>query len=91
MKVRFSEATDDRKLIHVETSVYGPEANLPTVLVTFEMFIPSDYSVKNGIQALVHLSTVRSDTYETYPLARDQMREVLETASRSVAEFDPDW
>lgn len=92
MKTRYSKAHDGRRLIQVEVRVQGPDAEEPLILVTYEMFIPSDWSSPTiTTQGLVHLSTVRMDTYEPYSLAQEQSREVLGAAMQAVADFDPDW
>jgi len=91
MKTRFSEATDGRRLLHVETRLQSPDADAPVVQVTFELHIPSDWSIKSGTQGLVHLSTVRTDTFEPITLDRAQFREVLGQAIQTASEFDPDW
>ena len=92
MKTRYNQAHDGRRLIQVEVAVQGPEANEPKILVTYEMFIPSDWTSPTiTTQGLVHLSTIRMDTCEPYSLAPDQAREVMGVAMQAVADFDPDW
>lgn len=91
MKTRISEATDGRRLLHVEDRLQSPDADAPIVCVTFELHIPSDWSIKAGTQGLIHLSTVRTDTFEPIALDRSQFREIMGQAIRTAADFDPDW
>jgi len=60
-------------------------------LSTFELYIPTDWSIKSNTQAVVPLSAVRTDTYEHVSLDKDQAREVLGAAVAAAAEFDVDW
>lgn len=91
MNAKFSEATDGRRLLHVETRLQSPDADAPIVRATFELFIPSDWSTRSGTQGLFHLSTVRTDTFEPVTLERSQFREVMGQALATASEFDPDW
>lgn len=91
MNTRFSEATDGRRLLHVETELQSPDADAPVVIVTYEMFTPEGFKVKANTVGLVLLSSVRKDTFESITLDRDQMIQILNAAVAASSNFDPDW
>lgn len=91
MSTRFSEATDGRKLIHVEDRLQSPDADAPQVQVTYEMHIPNDWTISSDLKVLIPLSTVRTDTYEPVTLDREQASKMLKQAVQTAANFDPDW
>ena len=91
MNTRISEATDGRRLVHVEAELQSPDADAPVVITTYEMFTPEGFKVKANMVGLHLLSTVRKDTFEAIQPDRDQMIQILNAAVAAAADFDPDW
>jgi hypothetical protein len=91
MKSNFSEATDGRKLLHIQVPLQSPDAAAPVVRVTFELFHPKDWSISASTYGLLPLSTVRTDTFEPVTLSPEQFREVMVQALELAATYDPDW
>jgi len=91
MRANYGEATDGRKLVFVDTNLRTADADAPDVKVTFEFYAPDNWTIKSGTMALLHLSSVRTDTFEAVHLDRDHMREVTNAAIKAASEFDPDW
>jgi len=91
MKTSFSESTDGRCLIAVEAPKWSPDADAPTVRLTFHLRMPEGWTVKAGTSAIILLSCVRVDTMEAIALDKDQMTAMTDAAIKAAAEFDPDW
>ena len=91
MKTEITEAIDGRRLLSVTSTLRTPDADAPDVRATYELYVPEDFTIKSGTQALVLLSCVRIDTFEPVTLCQEQQREFLEHAVRMAAEDDPDW
>jgi hypothetical protein len=91
MKVEITEAIDGRRLLSVTSMLRTTEADAPNVRATYELYVPEDFTIKSGTQALVLLSCVRTDTFEPVTLCKEQQREFLQEAVRLAAEDDPDW
>ena len=91
MKVEITEAIDGRRLLSVTSMLRTEEADAPNVRATYELYVPEDFTIKSGTQALVLLSCVRTDTFEPVTLCQEQQREFLQEAVRLAAEDDPDW
>jgi len=61
------------------------------VIQTFRLYTPDDFSVKAGTQALIPITCVRDDTYESISLSNEEFESALNSAVTIAAGDDPDW
>jgi len=91
MKTEITEAVDGRRLLSVTSRLESPDADAPLIKATYELYVPEDFTIKSGTQALILLSCIRIDTCEPMTLDAKQQKDFLQEAVRLAAEDDPDW
>ena len=88
MKTTPGQATDGRRVVKVEFPRQSPEADAPTIEVTYEVTFPSDFTItRTDSPVLMFLSATRTDTRETVTLDADEKKLAQEAAVNQAAKM----
>lgn len=82
---------DGRSLIRVTFDREGDEPDLPTIMVSYHVYTPEDYTLAEGQHVIEFLAAVDKDSLEPVQLTAAEKRRVLAVVTSKASEHDPDW